>query len=716
VGADTTIATLRLRSAGADSPALRLRAARQLQAAALAPPGLPPAAVLVVRRLADPMPGRFGGSRLRPHPEWERAVRDELAALARAAARPDGYGRLPPDAPAVLFGDEAELIACLLGDRARGVMFGHWWWRSVLPRLALPRALARDAGRDPAPVLCARPREVPAAVSLLARWGQAGRVAAALSPPGAARALAALAREHSLPPALVEPSSLAVEVVPFAARRASARVTVDRASADEASLPVPSPFTEWAPLGVEAGAVPPEVHCLFAVAAGLHAAPARVRSSALVSRARRWWAAAGGTVAQPELGPPSSERQGPAVTQAARTSEGDGPAVARDAPLRHPEGHVEAARDMARPGAPAGKAAVARGSRRRATTRALARPAASPPPPRPRRVHDTGGPTAATESAAVEPRLRGVRPARGHRPASVAPTPPSGRRRPVAAAASPEPPRAPVPQEVVPEPPSVIPGNSLPTRLGGLFYLIHALQDLGLPETFDARWHVEAGGPWGTLDVLARAIFGPRLADVSADPAWTALAALADWGARRTRASRGGGACDPPFRVPKTWPARLRDPLDQLRWATAGGRVWLWSAAGYLVAHRRWRGAAAAAVRREAALLAHDAPVVPRLLACAPEAMPWTPPPSAPDGCPPRLRRWAAAVAPALQHRLALALGARTDVAARLMVPARLYLTSSHVDVVMKARDADLRVRAAGLDRDPGWLPAYGRVVYFHFE
>ena len=87
-----------------------------------------------------------------------------------------------------------------------------------------------------------------------------------------------------------------------------------------------------------------------------------------------------------------------------------------------------------------------------------------------------------------------------------------------------------------------------------------------------------------------------------------------------------------------------------------------------------------------------------------------------PPGCSPRLRRWAAAVAPALVRRLRLALGARADVAAHLMVPARLHLTSSHVDVVVKVGQADLAVRAAGLDRDPGWLAAYGRVVYFHFE
>jgi hypothetical protein len=52
----------------------------------------------------------------------------------------------------------------------------------------------------------------------------------------------------------------------------------------------------------------------------------------------------------------------------------------------------------------------------------------------------------------------------------------------------------------------------------------------------------------------------------------------------------------------------------------------------------------------------------------------------------------------------------------RLVVPGRLYVTSSHVDLVISLDHADLSVRASGLDRDPGWLPAYGRVVYFHFE
>jgi hypothetical protein len=41
--------------------------------------------------------------------------------------------------------------------------------------------------------------------------------------------------------------------------------------------------------------------------------------------------------------------------------------------------------------------------------------------------------------------------------------------------------------------------------------------------------------------------------------------------------------------------------------------------------------------------------------------------------------------------------------------------TSTHVDVTLPLEAADLRVRRAGLDRDPGWVPWFGRIVAFHF-
>jgi hypothetical protein len=47
--------------------------------------------------------------------------------------------------------------------------------------------------------------------------------------------------------------------------------------------------------------------------------------------------------------------------------------------------------------------------------------------------------------------------------------------------------------------------------------------------------------------------------------------------------------------------------------------------------------------------------------------------------------------------------------------PARISATRTHVDVVLDIQQADLRVRRAGLDVNPGWVPWLGRVVRFHY-
>jgi hypothetical protein len=49
-------------------------------------------------------------------------------------------------------------------------------------------------------------------------------------------------------------------------------------------------------------------------------------------------------------------------------------------------------------------------------------------------------------------------------------------------------------------------------------------------------------------------------------------------------------------------------------------------------------------------------------------------------------------------------------------VPARLYVTATHVDIVMDMEHISMPVRTAGLDRDPGWMPQFARVIMFHFE
>ena len=50
-----------------------------------------------------------------------------------------------------------------------------------------------------------------------------------------------------------------------------------------------------------------------------------------------------------------------------------------------------------------------------------------------------------------------------------------------------------------------------------------------------------------------------------------------------------------------------------------------------------------------------------------------------------------------------------------LATSARLYVTSSHIDVMYALDAIDLDLRMAGLDRNPGWQPLFGYVITFHF-
>lgn len=59
---------------------------------------------------------------------------------------------------------------------------------------------------------------------------------------------------------------------------------------------------------------------------------------------------------------------------------------------------------------------------------------------------------------------------------------------------------------------------------------------------------------------------------------------------------------------------------------------------------------------------------------------------------------------------------ARLGLADLIRRPARVMVTTTHVDVHFHLADCDIRVRRAGLDLDPGWLPWFGRVVAFHYE
>jgi hypothetical protein len=74
---------------------------------------------------------------------------------------------------------------------------------------------------------------------------------------------------------------------------------------------------------------------------------------------------------------------------------------------------------------------------------------------------------------------------------------------------------------------------------------------------------------------------------------------------------------------------------------------------------------------------------------------------------------------PVLRAALARALGradARSAARCVCVQRARVTTTATHVDVWFGLASHPVAIRLAGLDRTPGWIPAAGRVVTFHYD
>jgi hypothetical protein len=164
--------------------------------------------------------------------------------------------------------------------------------------------------------------------------------------------------------------------------------------------------------------------------------------------------------------------------------------------------------------------------------------------------------------------------------------------------------------------------SRVPTRFGGIFYLLNAALALGIYGDFTAPRAANLTlSPWDWLAMVGRAWFGD---EIVGDPVWAVLADLAG----RDRDEEPGRDFEPPS---EDWfPGHL--------------------------------------------------------------AM--------------------------LQARIALAIGPREEADLTALVcrhEAGIEITAAMVHVHLSLRDLPLSIRIAGLDRDPGWIPAAGRDVRFHF-
>jgi hypothetical protein len=163
---DTFISHLRVKSSWLDPLNARLCISSLLGAAELDHSELGPSAILIIRRLVDPLPGalKLGQHIARLPPEWERSVAARIGEFSRNAARPI-LENVAANAEAVLFVDRAELLACLALDWLEGNLMTRWWWQGLLRD--------DDVSRTAVSLWLETPEFVPAAMHHLALRGKA---------------------------------------------------------------------------------------------------------------------------------------------------------------------------------------------------------------------------------------------------------------------------------------------------------------------------------------------------------------------------------------------------------------------------------------------------------------------------------------------------------------------------------------------------------------
>jgi hypothetical protein len=565
---------------------------------------------------------------------------------------------LHPDAaraPAVLFLDESELAACLVRDWLRGAVADHWWWRGVLGGLDVHQWIHRH--------VLSRGAVAAAAIALLAQRGDAVRWLAGVPDAEADEAADAVARAYAL--SMSEPPP-----TPQAERqRAAPAATVRRGV--PATAPEQRGAERWAQSFPEVfhAPLPRRQKRLLAVAVVAVRALSWARSPEFGAALRAL--PHGGPQSRPpapdaHTAPEPERRVGPAPTSAPRalgvearpapaamSSSADVPAASRRIP-----------RIRARGRAPL-SAAETKASQHRAPARERGEP-----------------PDTAEQAPAVSPAAAIARVDAPSRVAALAPS--------SAASAAPG--------------LDAGPAIGVRTAFGGIFYLLNAALALGLYGDFTApRGPSLALSPWDWLAWLGHTWFGDEF---SGDPVRGELAELA----ARPRQSR-----PPAFEAPQAWTV---------------AEVWLsaWGTPPHLHVHatrRRLR------VRHPAGFDVFDVrrdrtqpPLRQASVLCGGYALlrdvrlsRLAHAPAASSSRSAR-QRWLGALGEYLCARLTVALAAGGAADVRALVcrhPARVVATAISVEVHLALADLPLSIRIAGLDRDPGWIPAAGRSVSFHF-
>ena len=285
--------------------------------------------------------------------------------------------------------------------------------------------------------------------------------------------------------------------------------------------------------------------------------------------------------------------------------------------------------------------------------------------------------------------------------------------------------------------------REIETNFGGVFYLLNAALQLGLYGDFTTPMQPGLALPvWDYLALVGRELAGP---DFAGDPLWQLLAELDE----RSDDEAPGTQFDAPdcWQVPANW-LKAFPEASVWHWSVLAGRMRIEHPEGFMIADLPANSETADAQLRTAteAYAALSFELCPAPLTsgpsqlhglgadsqlstfnsqlparCAdPQLSTLNSQLSAASSQLAPLQRWLDWLCGYLRARLARALGfpAGSTAALTLLLQqsARVRTSATHVRVFFSLAQHPLEIRVAGLDRDPGWVPAAGRNFAFYYE
>ena len=706
----TTIDTLRVRGSNENSPALHLALSSMLSNADFRLAGISPSAILIVKKLSDPLPGQ-----LKPRPgvmqvdaTWERAVQSSLSRIYHQAARPvNGY--IPSNADAVLFADEGEMLACLTLDMSGGEATGRWWWKVVL------RSFPSVTTEGLTDVLCGRAIYIPAVLHYMEDWGKAESVVHSLSSTQAMTVISAMSREFGIADfrtnTVPETPGSGAEIIKHAPGPERINTEPEKKIYDkEKKSPqyqfprIPSfrrtaPWEGWLPSRPFSHGTGREHACLLGLGLSLYHQPGMVQTNDFMYKLRTWWE---------YQQVPSTDKtylHEPSISQLSdvqlrNTDQNESLSNSKD----HTSHTILKRTDPE----------VREPDTYDTSTRFISESTGNIPHPmssefkseemdeyrceyRPKKMVNkvTGLTFHETIEIVGQQRLK-------NQPDEVVKT-----------------------QEKIfetgaqPLRGSAAREEGMNTRLAGVFYLINLMQQLDLPACFEKDWGLASQvGTWGVLDILGRALLGEIDEQLAQDPLWDALAQLSGRGSGELPGDTFYGT--EVFRLPAQWLQYVASNDSMFYWAADGNRLRLWSEQYILVDCPLDMSTPEEQARNELRTYTDNTDTTGFVIRPFHEAPVGNINGNLVEGLNTDLTGWLIMVIPFIRFLLSQALNLadfeKPDIENVLLCPGRLYVTSIHVDLVMDMNDISLPVRMAGLDSNPGWLADFGRVVRFHFE